>query len=125
MDRIADQRLTRVHAKIQTIDDAGCLEADPLMAPREFAGDLDVEADRPRHAEHGQIAGYPRVLCIAFFDACRNKAHIRKSGHVEKDLAAQIIIEARGVCVHGFCRDPKVHPAPGWPIKVDIDAALE
>jgi hypothetical protein len=33
MDRIADQRIARVHAEIQTIDDAGCLEADPLIRP--------------------------------------------------------------------------------------------
>jgi hypothetical protein len=65
------------------------------------------------------------VVLIAFFDARRNKAHIRKSGHVEKDLATQIIIKARGVYIHGFRRDRKVCPAPGWPIKVDLDAALE
>jgi hypothetical protein len=125
MDRVADQRITRVHAEIQTIDDPRGLEADPLIGPGKVAGDLYVQVDRPRYAEHGQIAGYPRKMLIAFFDARRHEAHIRKSGRVEKDLAAQIIIEARGVNVHGFCRDPKVHPAPGWPIKVDLDAALE
>src|ERR1700730_5548545 len=125
MDRIADQRITRVHAEIETIDYAGRLEADPLIGPRKFAGDLYVQADRPRYAEHGQVAGHPRKVLIAFFDAGRNEAHVRKSRHVEKDLAAQIIIHGRGVYVHGFCRDPKVCPAPGWPTKVDIDAALE
>jgi hypothetical protein len=125
MDRIADQRITRVHAEIQTIDYSRRLEADPLIGPGKLTGDLYVQADRPRHAEHGQIAGHPRVALIAFFDACRNKPHARKSRHIEKDLAAQIIVQGRGVSVHGFCRDPKVCAAPGWPIKVDIDAALE
>jgi hypothetical protein len=108
-----------------SIDYAGCLEADPMIGPRKFAGDLNVQADRPRHAEHSQIAGHPRKVLIAFLDACRNKAHARKIRDVEKDLAAQILIEARGVCVHGSCRDPKVDPAPGRSIKVDLDAAVE
>src|SRR3984893_15554388 len=122
---IAKTRAVGVHAEIQTIDYGGGLEADPLIGPRKLAGDLYVQADGPRHAEHGQIAGYPGVVLIAFFDAGRNKAHIRKSDHVEKDLAAQIIIHARGVYIHGFCRDPKVCPAPGWPIKVYVNAAIE
>jgi len=55
MDRIADQRITRVHAEIQTIDYARRLEADPLIGSRKFAGDLYIQADGPRHAEQGQI----------------------------------------------------------------------
>ena len=79
MDRIADQRITRVHAEIQTIDYAGCLEADPLICPRKLAGDLDVQADRPRHAEQGQIAGYPCNVLIATKPILGNWATLRKT----------------------------------------------
>jgi hypothetical protein len=65
------------------------------------------------------------MLVIAFFDICRKKAHVRIFCGIEEDLATQIIIQTLRFYIHGFGRDLKIHPAPGWDIKVYIDVPLE